>query len=81
MHAPALARSWRTPQPRPHHTCSRWDAWARLTEKITSKVPFLTCTGNHEIEPQYTTSAATDLYVYKTFTAANARYPMPQVHA
>ena len=58
---------------------SRWDAWARLLQKIHSRVPFLSCMGNHEIEPQYTTSAASDLYLYKTFTAANARYPMPQV--
>jgi hypothetical protein len=49
----------------------RWDAWARMTQPLFSRVPFVGTGGNHEIELLLTNDNATN-------TAVNARYPMPQ---
>ena len=60
------------PSPRPFPSpCSRWDAWARLTQPLLARLPLVSCRGNHEIEQLLEAQNATS-------TAANARYPYPQ---
>ncbi|KAL4419216.1 hypothetical protein ABPG77_010658 [Micractinium sp. CCAP 211/92] len=49
----------------------RWDGWARMTQPLLSRVPLMATGGNHEIEQLLLADNA-------TFTAVNARYPVPQ---
>lgn len=46
----------------------RWDTWGRFMEPLASRVPLMTTSGNHEMEPQ---SDGT------MFAAYTARYPVP----
>ncbi|GAB4814669.1 hypothetical protein N2152v2_001715 [Parachlorella kessleri] len=48
----------------------RWDTWARLTERLFSRVPIMHIHGNHDREMQTN-------HNYRTFAAINARYPVP----
>ncbi|EFN56155.1 hypothetical protein CHLNCDRAFT_144837 [Chlorella variabilis] len=49
----------------------RWDSWARLAEPVLSKLPLISCRGNHEREPLLLDRG-------NTFVAPNARFPYPQ---
>ncbi|KAL4422377.1 hypothetical protein ABPG75_008574 [Micractinium tetrahymenae] len=49
----------------------RWDGWARMMQPLLSRVPLMATGGNHEIEQLLLANNA-------TFTAVNARYPVPQ---
>jgi len=44
---------------------SRWDSFGMLMERLTTKIPMMTCPGNHEIKDG------------EQFVSYNHRYPMP----
>ncbi|EFN59723.1 hypothetical protein CHLNCDRAFT_133298 [Chlorella variabilis] len=49
----------------------RWDGWARMMQPLLARAPLMATGGNHEIEQLLLDNNA-------TFTAVNARYPVPQ---
>lgn len=50
---------------------TRWDSWSQMVQPAASRLPWMVCPGNHEIETDKLTGA--------TFTAFEARFRMPAV--